>query len=185
MSLHLNEDQLRWISEKVENPLKRLLKIYFLQFDKDTLQDWCRNNHVTGLDVPSSYKEYAEYVRSTKRVDPENPNPRDELMTYPKKPGIITYKHRAAGWFIYLDIVPYTVEWDDEMVADHIKPSMGQIIKGVDIYLSILKQRFPDLFSTLSISMDDKNLTLVLRDAKFPDAKFPSRLGFIIEKTYM
>lgn len=66
MSIVLNEDQMRWACEKAENPLKHLLKIYFHQFDKETLQDWCRVNKTTPDKVPTSYKDHAEHIRVTK-----------------------------------------------------------------------------------------------------------------------
>ncbi len=180
MSLVLNEEQMRWACEKAENPLKRLLRIYFVQFDKDTIQDWCVKNKAELSQVPTVYQEHATHIRATKK-----PLEGDELLTYPAKPGHIKYKHRAAGWIIYLDLVASTVEWDDEMVANHIKRTMSQMLESVKILLGIYKQRYPDLLDTLSISMDDKNLTLVLKDSRFPDASFPSRIGFIIEKIYM
>ena len=180
MSIVLNEDQMRWACEKAENPLKHLLKIYFHQFDKETLQDWCRVNKTTPDKVPMSYKEHAEHIRVTKK-----PTQDDPLLFYPPNPGNIKYQHRAAGWLIYLDIVAHTVEWDDEMVSNHIKPTMSQMLESVKILLSIYQQQMPELLGTLSISMDDKNLTLMLKDSRFQDAFFPSRIGFIIEKIYM
>jgi hypothetical protein len=180
MSLVLNEEQMSWACEKAENPLKRLLRIYFVQFDKDTIHDWLRNNKVTLDQIPQTYQDQATHIRATKK-----PSDTDDLLFYPAKPGHIKYKHRAAGWLIYLDLVASTIEWDDEMVANHIKRTMSQMLESVKILLGIYKQRFPDLLGTLSITMDDKNLTLVLKDSRFPEANFPSRIGFVIEKIYM
>jgi hypothetical protein len=180
MSIILDEAQLEWIMKKAENPTKRLLKIYFSQFDSATIKDWCRLNSIDQSVVPQVYHEHAEHIKNTKR-----PTPEDVLLTYPAKPDSLKYQHRAAGWIIYLDIVPASVEWDDEMVSNDIKRTMSHMFKSVEIILELLKPKFPDLLNTLTISMDDKNLTLQLKDSRFPDMQFPSRIGFVIEKIYM
>lgn len=180
MSIILNEAQLAWVTRKAENPTKRLLKFYFHQFDQDTINDWAKSNAISKDLIPQSYQIHANHIKATKR-----PTADDVLLSYPATPDRLTYPHRAAGWTIHMDIVPNSVDWDDEMVSNDIKPTMSQMFKSIEFYLGILKRKFPDLLETLTVTMDDKNLTLQLKDSRFPDMLFPCRIGFVIEKIYM
>jgi hypothetical protein len=171
MSLQLNESQLRWVMEKAENPTKRMLNIYFEKYDKTNLKEWCRINSITQQDIPSAYTDYANITLND-----------HELSTYPERAGKVKYFHRAAGWNIWLELLPEGTEWDDEMVAKDIKPILSQMLKSAEIILGLLALKYKNLLGTMSLKLDDKNLTLILKDSRFPDMNLPIRMGFFIEK---
>jgi hypothetical protein len=180
MSIVLTEEQHTWVVKKAENHTKRLLKLYFTQFDQDTIVDWSKSNNISVDLIPQSYKMHANYIKTTKR-----PSPDDVFLTFPANPERIKFLHRAAGWTIHMDIVSNTFDWDDEMVSNEIKPTIGQMFKSIEFYLGMLKCKFPYLLETLNINVDYKNLTMYLTDSRFPNMKFPCCIGFIIEKIYM
>jgi hypothetical protein len=180
--LNLNQEQMEWVKRKAENPAKRLLKNYFLQFEGAALREWCCTNNISVKDVPASYIKHATHIKTTK-----TPSESDILLKYPSEAESIKYHHRAAGWIIYLDLVVVTekTEWDDEMVSKDIRSAMSQMMKSVEIIIDLLKLQFPDLLGSLTTDMDYKTLTLKLCDNKFPTVDFKCRIGFIIEKIYM
>lgn len=173
---------MQWMNSVSDSPLKRLLKLYYGQFGDDTINDWATATGIPINKVPQEYRDHAKLVDTVGPIG--RVHLRAGLLKYIDRGAPVIFNHRAARWKIYLDLMPADVEWDDSMVSPEIKPTVGQMIYAIKFALELFQHdpAYSKLLQELVIELDVKNLTLELKDKLFPDIKFPTRIGFIVEK---
>lgn len=182
MSFDLNPAQLAWMSAVADSPVKRLLKVYFGQFSDEAISDWATASKVTINQIPQIYRDHAKLIESVGPI--ASKMMRSGLLKHNDRGAHVSFHNRAAKWMIYMDLVSAETEWDDTMVSNDIKATVGQMIYAVKFAFELFQHEPANkkLLQELYIELDTKNLTLELRDKTFPDVRFPTRLGFAIEK---
>ena len=184
----MDEQKVRLFFNMGERPVKLLLGSYFELFEQNKLLDFCEKQGISTKKIPIEYKHTADMI-SIKNELSDKFLQHESILKVPPKAGDMNIERSTDGelWNLKLDIVDANKKWDETPFttfgeqAKGIKQHIGNMFMMCRFVLDCLKAKNKEL-STLSLDIDPENITIKLKDSRFPNYEHTQRIGHVLTK---
>jgi hypothetical protein len=194
MNQYTQEQQLTICFSFAERPIKLLLNQYFRSFGSQDVVKFCRTMGLNVAKVPKVYRENGDMSNILESLNQKYLD-HTSLFKIPPRAGEARLSKPvpdASGaevenetWFLYLELQPSGGAWDEERCkqfgeegSKQLKKLMGDMFKMASVVFGTLKSLNVEAMNTLMLVPNTENVTLELRDTRFPNLRFGQAIGF-------
>lgn len=152
-------------------PVKRLLRDYFLQFTDANIINWCRTNNRKVITIPPLHRTTANLIASLAKM-PKSFIKADSVWSIPERTAMLfleSKKKPGEIWGFQLQYVAKPPVW----VPEHLSPLGEQVedakqrysalLTSARMYLQVLAGEHPEL-RTIGLELDKDTVVLKVND---------------------
>lgn len=172
-----------------ERPVKLLLNAYFRMFSSKDVVKFCRTANINVTKIPRIYMQNGDMATIWDTL-PQKFLDHSSIFKIPPKTSDFRINKPATDdadeeiWFLYLDAVPRGQPWSEEQYqrfgekgSKAVKQLIGNTVKMTMVVFETLKSLNKELMETLTLEVNKENVTLELRDSRYPQLQCSVAIG--------